>query len=108
MFVLLPLPFILAEPSTPTELRLGIDGVDDGVPASTVFPIAFGEMPVLELRRDPPPPGTDVTTSCAALGMEGPCFTGDSVICKGFEDLGRVLEPLLCTLGERPIMQMMM
>ena len=59
---------------------------------------------MLELRREPPPPDTDVQIFWDAWGIEGPCFTGDSVICKGVEDLGRVVEQLLCTRGERPIM----
>ena len=58
----IPLPFIFDEPSTPTELLLGIDGVDEGVLASMIFPPALCDPPVLEFRREPTFPATAVLT----------------------------------------------
>ena len=54
--LLLPLKLILVDPSTPTELLLGTDGVDEGVPVSVTFPLGVCIPLALEFRRDPDPP----------------------------------------------------
>ena len=55
----MPLAFIFVEPSTPTELLLGTEGVDDGVPVSVTFPLGVCIPPELEFLRDPVVPGAE-------------------------------------------------
>ena len=50
---------IFVEPSTPTELLLGTEGVDDGVPVSVRFPLGVCCPPELEFLRDPVFPGIE-------------------------------------------------
>ena len=90
----LPLPFDLEKLSTPTELLLGIDGVEAGVVVSILGPTDGGFDPVLEFRRE---------TLLVTLEFVLPCLFGESLVVVGIEDLGRVFEvPLFCTRGERP------
>ena len=79
----LPLPFDLEKLSTPTELLLGIDGVDAGVVVSILGPTDGGFDPVLEFRRE---------TLFAALELALPCLFGELLVVVGIEDLGRVFE----------------
>ena len=98
----LPLPFSLDGPSTPSDLRLGTEGVEEGVGMSTLLPPGVWFPPVLEFRRELLPSVTDWSYDWMECEFEDPCLSGDSETPEWLEDPGKVLDPTLCTRCERP------
>ena len=74
----LPRPLNLVDPSTPTELRRGMDGVDDGVLMPAFLPPVSCAPPVLELRREEIPPWVDMLTDWISWEIVGSYLIGDS------------------------------